>query len=180
MLKTESRRSNESLRQRRYAPEPRVARDEPPWVGHENASNPYGVAARPARVSSIPDILLVPFLLVLPKEFPQFILKRHLAVVFFLIRDVLRHFVEVGLAHGEIRVSALPGEIGQDAALLLQSTSRDAFQFLDPFGLADLSSEAAEQVHVIRGAANLDGRALQSFGNATEIPVEIRLEGLIL
>ena len=108
----------------------------------------------------------------------------------FLSGDVLLHLFEVGLAQGEIRVAALPFEVGVIATAFLQPEVRDAFQFLHPFGLREGASEArspreiiaadgggdgrtvisrGEQMDVVFHAADEEGRAIELFGDAAEI-----------
>ena len=96
-----------------------------------------------------------------------------------LIGDVLLHLFEIGLAHGEIRVTALPLEVGVIATTCLQPEVRDAFQFLHPFGLRDGASEAPEQMDVVFHAADEDGRAIELFGDAAEIRMERVARGFV-
>jgi hypothetical protein len=84
----------------------------------------------------------------------QLVLKSNLAVMFLLPGDVLLHLFEIGLAHGEIRETALPFEVGLIATAFLQPQVRDAFQFLHPFGLREGASETREQMHVVFHATN--------------------------
>ena len=57
---------------------------------------------------SIPHIPLVNLQPMLAAQRAEFILKRHLSVVLLLRRDVFADVPDVGLAHGERAVSALP------------------------------------------------------------------------
>jgi len=86
--------------------------------------------------------------------------------------DVLLHRFEIRLAHGEIRVAALPLEVGVFTTAFLQPEVRDAFQFLHPFGLREGASEVREQMDVAFHAADEEGRAIELFGDAAEIRVQ--------
>ena len=86
---------------------------------------------------------------------------------------------EIGLAHGEIRVAALPFEVGVIATAFLQPEVRDAFQFLHPFGLRDGASESREQMDVVFHAADEDGRAIELFGDAAKILLERVARGFV-
>ena len=121
---------------------------------------------------SIPNVFLVPFNLVLAQQRTQLVLKTNLAVMFLLSGDVLLHLFEIGLAHGEIRVAALPFEIGVIGTAFLQPEVRNAFQFLHPFGLRDGASESREQMDVVFYATDEEGRAIELFGDAAEIRVQ--------
>ena len=94
--------------------------------------------------------------------------------MFLLSGDVLLHRFEIRLAHGKIRVAALPFEVGVIATALLQPEIRDAFQFLHPFRLRDGAPKSREQMDMIFHAADLDGRTIELFGNAAEIRVQAR------
>ena len=76
------------------------------------------------------------------------ILEGHAAMVLFLALDVRRHLVQVGPAHREIRVSALPLEARILAPLFLEPEVRDALELLNPLGLRDRAAEAGEKVNV--------------------------------
>jgi hypothetical protein len=89
------------------------------------------------------------------------------------------HLFEIGLTHGEIRVAALPFEVGVIATAFLQPEIGDAFQFLHPFGLRDGATEPRQRMHMILHAANLDGRAIQLFGDAAEIRMERVARGFV-
>jgi hypothetical protein len=76
------------------------------------------------------------------------------------------------LAHREIRIAALPLEVGVIATAFLHPEVRDAFQFLHPFGLREGASESREQMDAVFHAADEDGRAIELFGDAAEIRME--------
>src|SRR6266705_4813330 len=99
--------------------QPRVARNELPWVtGKINPPNPNGVAAIGDVQSddSIPDIAFIKFDFVFAQQRAKLVLKRHLPMMFLLAHDGLFHRFKVGLAHREIRIAALPFKTGVVAA----------------------------------------------------------------
>jgi hypothetical protein len=100
-------------------------------------------------------------------------------MTFLLTRDVFVHLRQLRLAHREIRVAALPLEVGVIAAAFLQPEVRHAFQFLHPFGLRDGASESCEQMDVIFHTADAEGRAIELFGDAAEIRMERVARGFV-
>lgn len=86
--------------------------------------------------------------------------------------DVLLYLFEIGLAYGERRITALPFKVREVAPAFLQPCVRDAFQFFHPFRLRDDATEPRQNMHMIFHATNLDGRAIQLFGNAAEIRMQ--------
>src|SRR6266700_7757176 len=93
-------------------------------------------------------------------------------MMLFLSGDVLFRIFEIGLALGEIRIAALPFEVGVIATAFLQPEVGDALQFLHPFGLRDGASESREQMDMVFHAADEDGRAIELFGDAAETRME--------
>ena len=83
------------------------------------------------------------------------------------------------MAHREIRIAALPLEVGVIPAALLQPEVGDAFSFLHPIGLRDAASESREQMNMVFDAANEDGRAIELFGDAAEIRMERIARGFV-
>jgi Tfp pilus assembly protein PilN len=69
---------------------------------------------------SVPHVPLIPFDLMSAQQSSQFILKAQLAMVLLLPGDVLFNLLQVGLANREIRLLALPLEIGVIRSLLLE------------------------------------------------------------
>src|SRR2546428_505077 len=135
--------------------------------------NPKGVASNSFDDDgSIPHITNIPFDFVLFQQRAQLVLESDLAMMLLLSGDVFLHLFEIRLAHGKIRVAALPLEVGVIATALLQPEVRDAFQFLHPFGLRDGASETREQMDVILHASDQDGWAIESFGDAAKIRME--------
>jgi hypothetical protein len=84
--------------ERGCALQPRVARNEPPWVTRgTNALNSNGVATKSACLpsdrskrcgGSIPQIFFIPNDFMFSQEPPQFFLKTNLPMMFFLPGDV--------------------------------------------------------------------------------------------
>ena len=135
--------------------------------------------SQPVGAGSIPNVFLVPFDLVLSQQRAQLVLEANFAMMLFLPGDVLLYRFEIRLAHGEIRVAALPLEAGVIATAFLQPEIGDAFQFLHPFGLREGASESREQMHVVFHAADEDGRAIELFGDAAEVRVERVARGFV-
>ena len=100
-------------------------------------------------------------------------------MMLFLPADILLNRFEMGLAHGEIRIAALPFEVGVIATALLQPEVRDAFQFLHPFGLGEGAPEARERMDMVFHAAAEEGRAIELFGDAAEIRMERVARGFV-
>src|SRR5262245_7114201 len=93
--------------------------------------------------------------------------------------DVLLHLFEIGLAHGEICVAALPVEVGVVTAAVLQPKVGHAFQFLYPFSLRDGASEARKEMDVVFYAANADGWTIELLGDAAQIRMECLARGFV-
>ena len=128
--------------------------------------------SQPVGAGSIPNVFLVPFDLVLSQQRAQLVLEANFAMMLFLPGDVLLYRFEIRLAHGEIRVAALPLEVGVIATALLEPRVRDAFQFLHPFRLRDRATKSREQMNMVFHAADLDRRTIKLFGNAAEIRMQ--------
>ena len=88
--------------------------------GSEMNFNRNAVVANPLTGDSIPHVFLVPFNLVFAQQRAQLVLKSDLAMMLLLSGDVLLHLFEIGLAYGEIRIAALPLEVGVIATAFLQ------------------------------------------------------------
>ena len=67
--------------------------------------NPNGVASVP---ESIPDVFLIPALVMKPQKLPVFVLKCTFAVMFLLIVNILGHYRKLGFGNGEATVTGLP------------------------------------------------------------------------
>ena len=74
---------------------------------------------------SIPNIFLIPFDFVTLQQRAQLLLKSNFAMMFLLPGNVLLHRFEIGLAHGEIRVAALPFEVGVIAIEIGRASCRE-------------------------------------------------------
>ena len=82
-------------------------------------------------MKSIPHITLVEFDPVAFEEFPILLLKRLAPVVLLLAGDVLDHVGNIGLADGEIPVTALPMELGVTRAFGLEPFRGSYFDLLN-------------------------------------------------
>src|SRR5260370_30436536 len=74
-------------------------------------------STNPERVESIPHIPFVEFDFITPQQLAKFILKRNLAVVFFLSGDVSAHRFDLREANRANPVTILPSELPQVVAL---------------------------------------------------------------
>src|SRR2546429_8045018 len=93
--------------------QPRVARNELPWVRRITATQPQrGCGQACVGGSSVPHIFLLPFDLVFFQQCTQFVLKTNIAMMWLLSGNILLHLFEIRLAHGKIRIASLPFEIG--------------------------------------------------------------------
>ena len=104
----------------------------------------------------------------LAQQRPQLVLKTNLAMMLLLSGGVLLHLFEIGLAHGKICITTLPLKVGVIATA-----------FFHPFRLRDGAPEPREQMDVIFHAADLDGRAIELFGNPAEIRMERVARGFV-
>ena len=68
----------------------------------------------------VPQVSLVELDLMLDQEGAQLVFEAKLTVMILLIGDVLFDLLEIGLADGEIGVSALPFEAGEVAPLFFE------------------------------------------------------------
>src|SRR6266851_8843795 len=139
--------------------------------------NRNAVAAMSRGSCSIPNVFFIPFDFVLAQKQAQLILKTHLAMMLLLIGDVLLHLFEIRLADAKVCVAALPLKVRVLATAFLQPDVGDAFQFLHPFGLRDGASESGKQMDVVFHTADVDGRAIELFGDAAEIRMERAARG---
>ncbi len=78
---------------------------------NELTKNPEGVALNERRTQSIPNIPFVDFHTMPSADLAEFALEGHRLVMFFLVCDVAFDLFDVGWAHREDSVSALPLEL---------------------------------------------------------------------
>jgi len=97
----------------------------------------------------------------------------------FLSGDVLLYLFEIRLTHGEIRVTALPLEVGVITTAFLQPEVGDAFQLLHPFGLRDGASETREQMNMVFHATDEERWAIELLGDAAEIRMQRVARGFV-
>jgi hypothetical protein len=108
---------------------------------------------------------------VLAEQSSHFILKGHFLMMLRLFGDVASNLRQVGLADGEIRVTALPLKIQVVAPLLFEPQVGNPFHFFYPFRLGNCASQAAQQMDVVFYAAHLQRRAFKLFGNGAQLRV---------
>src|SRR4051794_31797541 len=85
-----------------------VLRAAPPWV----MASSHILALKERNKRSIPNVLLIEFYLMPSQKRTQFILKRHFAMMLFLILNISLDGSFIGWAHRKCRVPVLPIEIG--------------------------------------------------------------------
>jgi hypothetical protein len=137
-----------------------------PRVG---AAPTLGWRAQPRWGWLIPHITLVEFDSVLSQKRSQFVLETHLLVVLLLTSDVAFHPIELRLADREVRVTALPLEVGIISALCLEPAIRDSFEFFHPLCLRDGSSETGKNMNVIFHATDQKRGTFQAFGHSAQV-----------
>jgi len=79
----------------------------------------------------IPHVSFVDFYFVSSANLAELVLKRHLRVVFLLVRDISFDLSDVGFAHGKNSVSTLPLEMLQAGVLFLDPFWGFVFRCLD-------------------------------------------------
>ena len=99
--------------------------------------------------------------------------------MFFLIGDVLFQRFDVSGTDGERTVTVLPVKVGEVWAFLFAPFRGLPFQFADQHGHGVGAREAAEDVNVIRDAADDDGGGIEILTGAGEIGVQLGTHGRI-
>jgi hypothetical protein len=95
------------------------------------------------------------------EEGPVFVLKRLLAVVLLLGRDVLTHGGDIRLRDGKGPVSRLPREAGKFGALGFDPFGRGPFDLFHGVADRDGAAQFKEDVDVVGDGVDEDGRAVQ-------------------
>jgi len=91
--------------------------------GKKHILHPAGVALIIKRLGTlIPHVSFVDFNPMTAAYLAEFILKRHLSMVFLLVRNISFDLLNVGFTHGKDSISTLPLEMLQTGV-----------PFLDPF-----------------------------------------------
>ena len=106
-------------------------------------------------------------------------MKHRFAMMFLLPGNICLHRFQIGLAHGEIRVSSLSREIGVFASLRFKPAVGNTFQLLHPFRLRNRAGEPAKHVNVIFNTANHERRTFERFGNAAALGMELVADSFV-
>ena len=144
--------------------QPKVARNELPWVSVPTVNNPE-------RVESIPHIPFIKRHFVSLQKFPKLLLKRNFAMMLLLSGDIIPHRFHLRIADGENAVAILPREIVQVGAFSFQPERRAAFDFFDHFCRLAGARQRRENVNMVFHAADDDGLAIEVGQNAAEVTV---------
>jgi len=108
----------------------------------------------------------------LPAQRTELILKRNLAVMLLLRRDVFADLPDVRLAHGERAVSPLPEKIRIGRALLLHPHGGAVFHRFHQLGDGDGAGKIAQDVNVILDAVDEDRFAADALQDSGHVGVE--------
>src|SRR5262245_32204083 len=95
----------------------------------------------------------------------------------FLVGDVAAEVANMARADGERAVAVLPMEVSQGGALGLQPLGRIALQFAHEVGDGEFAPEAAEDVNVVRDAADDERGRVEVAANPSEIGVRLGENG---
>jgi hypothetical protein len=117
--------------------------------------------------------MFIPLQFVPAQQRSQFILKSYFGVMLLLSKHVLFDLTKIRLAHRKIGITTLPLEISIIRSLFLQPNIRHAFQFFYPFRLCDAAPESCKQMNVILNSANSNRRAIELFGDTTQIRMKL-------
>ena len=107
----------------------------------------------------IPRIPFVQLHVIQLAYFAQLVLERHLLVVLLLTFDVCHHRIHVAVAHAKRPIPILPCEMPERiAGLFVDPSGRARLDGTHDFRQIHLLAQQKQNVHMVRGAANLDGR----------------------
>jgi len=123
---------------------------------------------------SVPNVSFINLHPMFPAKRAELILKRHLAMMLLLRRDICTDLFNVRLAERKCAVSALPEEIGECCPLLLYPLRGTLLRLLHQPGDGDGEGKVAEDVNMIFNAADEDGLAADGLQNTREPPPRAR------
>ena len=149
------------------------------WLGSiQIGVNPYPMLFDPFGVL-IPRVPFIQLDVVQLAYLAQFILERHLLVVFLLSLDICHNRIHVTVAHAKRTIPVLPCEMAEwIAGLFIDPSGRAGFDGPDDFRQIHLLAQQKQNVHMIRGTAHLDGRATMVIEYLRHIRVHVRQIGL--
>ena len=113
-------------------------------------------------MGSIPERVLIPLEIVVCQNPPQFILENFLAMVLFLVTDVLHQGLEMARADRKRGIARLSFEVAERWRFLLGPLSRLAIEFLDQVGNRSRPSQMTGDVDMILHTSHRHERASQT------------------
>ena len=132
-----------------------------------------GLGAMAGGGGLVPDVLFIPFNLVLAEEFAQFVLEGLFVVVLRLALDVVSDGAEVRCAYREGGVAGLPGESGWEFAGLVHPGRGGELDLFQCGGNGDGSAQLEEDVDMVVHAADQEGLAAAVVCGATDDAKEL-------
>ena len=106
----------------------------------------------------------------------ELVLERNLAVMLFLVRDVVADSGNLRGADREDAVAVLPGEVGEGRGCRFEPDGGTSFRLFHDVGCGASAGERGEDMDVVGDAADDDGLAIESGENAAELGVEFGAE----
>ncbi len=125
---------------------------------------------------SVPNVTLVDLHAVLATQRAKLVLKRHLAMMLFLRRDIIANLFDIRLANGERAVSALPVKVPVTWSLFLHPFRRTLLRFFHKPRDGDSAGQIAQDVNVILDAVDEDGFASDVLHHARHVSVQAGAE----
>jgi hypothetical protein len=130
-------------------------------------------AADDARPGSFPQILQIGLDPMLFQEQQEFILKRHFAMMAFLILDIFDDNIQCGFADGKRGIAALPLE--EAITFLMPPMRRVRFDIANDVGDGMLGRISQNEMDMIGHASNRMNEASSFLQNANDVRVKISL-----
>ncbi|HZZ81066.1 MAG TPA: hypothetical protein VFE62_21370 [Gemmataceae bacterium] len=125
----------------------------------------------PQTQASVPDVPLIYGHAILATQTTKFILVRFRLMMLLLLRYIRLSNIEVIGTERERTVAVLLMEVADMGLFDLDPFRRIAFQFADKARDVESLRQPHQQMHVVRDAADNDGRAILILANAGEIGV---------
>src|SRR5690606_23289375 len=116
----------------------------------------HGRASR-SKAPLVPDVLFIPFRLVLAKQRAEFVLEGLLAVVLWLALDVVSDGGQTRCAHREGGIAGLPGESSVELAGLVHPGGGGELDLLHRGGNGNGSTQFEEEMNMVVHAADQEG-----------------------
>lgn len=111
--------------------------------------------------------------LVLPQYRHQLLIKRDLAMMLFLPRDISHHRVAIRITHRERRIPSLPPKSFAQRPLLMHPLRRTRFQIATQIGQTGIPWQQHQQMHMI--PCSIDGQcgSFEGTNNPSQVRVKI-------